>query len=292
MKKIFIFFVLGFSISYSQILRNVDFAFNEANGVIEIEYYYSPLAEEQVADIWIEVSTNGGTTFNKVSAVTGDVGTVQKRGTKKVYWSVFNEYDELKGSIVIKVAGNPTQTMWQIVSTYAMGSPSVMEYNESYQIYYGMFNFNFRDERIKKIFENTFENKQGTIFGAKVTSYPIIYDFFFFGTIYNIKQTPGANLPKKGGINGFGVSASYTLLPIYKYLQPYIGLGYQNSALYIGDNLDNAIEKRNLGSMYLNFGGQLSLASWLKINYTLYKSLNSEINKKWQFTNLNVAIKF
>jgi len=296
MKKLLLLLSIFFSIGYSQVIRNVGFDFNEANGVIEIEYFYAPYDEEQVTDVWIEVSTNGGATFNKAKSVTGDVGVIGGKGIKKAYWSVFNDFEELDGYVVIKVAGNKTMTQGQAIAStikkFTIGTENVWDFNESFQMYYGIIDFKFNDGGIQKVFDKKFEKKgDANSFGIKITSYPLIFDGYYFRQ--NLRPVGALLMPSvDAAIVGWGASVSYTILPIFKYVQPYLGLGYQNSVIYIGKSIGDALEKRNLSHLYLNYGVQISLASWLKLNYTIYNSTSSDINKDWKFSNINIAIKF
>lgn len=281
-----------------QVLKNVNFDYNEANRVFEIQYYYSPYKDDQATEIWLELSTNGGSTFEKVKSVTGDVGVIQGRGTKKIYWSVFEDYEELDGYIMFRVAGKATKTMGQaIASTFndlIFGSSSVRDYNESVQFYYGIDNFKYSENGVQTSFEKKFDMKSGSIYGMKIISYPIIWDFYLFKSSIELKKNvlPILTEEREGAITGWGGSLSYTLLPIFKYIQPYLGFGYKNGAIYIGKNAKDAIERKDITSMYVNLGIQLSLAEWLKFNFTHMKSTSKEASKNWYFTNYNIAIKF
>lgn len=280
-----------------QVLKNVNFDYNEANRVFEVQYYYGPYNDDQATEIWLEVSTNGGSTFEKVKSVTGDVGVIQGRGTKKIYWSVFEDYEELDGYIMFRVAGKATKTIGQaLASTFndmIFGSSSVRDYNESVQFYYGIDKFKYSDDGIQTAFEKKFDMKSGSIYGMKIISYPIIWDFYLFKSSIELKKSVLPLLDdREGAISGWGGSLSYTLLPIFKYIQPYIGFGFKNGTIYIGKSAKDAIERKDLSALYINLGVQLSLAEWLKLNLTYMESTSKDLPKKWSFLNYNVAIKF
>ncbi len=298
MKKfIFLFIVTLGVISYGQVIKNVSFDYNRANQVFEIEYYYGPWNDEDATEIKLEVSTNGGSTFNPVKSVTGDVGLIQKRGTKKIYWSVFNDYEELDGYIVFRVLGYKAKTVGQVVkdaiNDLLLGSKEVREYNERVQFYYGFPTFKYNDNGVQKFFEKSFDYKGGSLFGMKITFYPLIWDIYYLNNNFELKKDLQENLMvKDAGIVGMGGSVSYTLLPIFPYIQPYIGLGYFGGAFYVGDKKD-AIERRKLSTLYLNLGVQLSLAEWLKFNITYMKASDKNTPAKdWNIINYNVALKF
>ena len=110
-----------------------------ANAVVDITYAVEDVDSDS-ADISIEMSNDGGTTFDvPATTFTGDVGRVEVGTGKSVEWlagqDVPGEYwdncqakviaeDVLPGEIVVNLPGGATMTMvWIPAGTFTMGSP-------------------------------------------------------------------------------------------------------------------------------------------------------------------------
>ena len=105
MKKIIIFSALiFFSITFlnAQEVKNVT---SQVNGnQIIIEYDLTGAKYNQVFDVSLYVSFDGGTSFQgPMKSVSGDVGTEVKAGKNKITWDPFSDVPSLEGDIVFNV---------------------------------------------------------------------------------------------------------------------------------------------------------------------------------------------
>ncbi|MDP3929516.1 MAG: hypothetical protein Q8R57_10880 [Bacteroidota bacterium] len=77
----------------------------ENNTKVNVYYNISFLSETKTYVSSLHLSTDGGATFAKLSAVSGDIGAVNQTKTKnlKAVWDIFKDVDELSGSVVFKV---------------------------------------------------------------------------------------------------------------------------------------------------------------------------------------------
>lgn len=77
----------------------------ENNTKVNVYYNISFLSETKSYVSSLHLSTDGGNTFKKLAAVSGDIGAVNQTKTKnlKAVWDIFKDVDELTGSVVFKI---------------------------------------------------------------------------------------------------------------------------------------------------------------------------------------------
>lgn len=99
---LFIAIILSISSLKSQEVKNVTFEVIE--DLIQIEYDLSASKYNQVFDVSLYVSFDGGTTFQgPMKAVSGDVGTEIKAGSNQIIWEPFKDVRSLEGDIVFSI---------------------------------------------------------------------------------------------------------------------------------------------------------------------------------------------
>jgi len=99
---LFIAIILSISSLKSQEVKNVTFEVIE--DLIQIEYDLSASKYNQVFDVSLYVSFDGGTTFQgPMKAVSGDVGSEIKAGSNKITWEPFKDVRSLEGDIVFSI---------------------------------------------------------------------------------------------------------------------------------------------------------------------------------------------
>ena len=91
----------------AQVIKNVDYDYNEASEQIEITYDLMKQDAENYFDILLEISLEGTSLERK--AVRGDIGTYIKAGIgKTITWDVFKDVASLEGDLAIDVLATPS----------------------------------------------------------------------------------------------------------------------------------------------------------------------------------------
>ncbi|MBN1182902.1 MAG: hypothetical protein JXB49_11485 [Bacteroidales bacterium] len=111
MKKIFTILallIIGSTVVFSQKINNVEFS--QTGDKLLVTYSLSGLKSDQLANVTLYVSTDGGKTFKgPLSYVSGDVGENVKGGNKKsIEWEALKEIPDFGGNVVFDVRATIT----------------------------------------------------------------------------------------------------------------------------------------------------------------------------------------
>lgn len=133
----------------------------ENNTKVNVYYNLSFLSETKSYVSSLHLSTDGGNTFKKLTAVSGDIGVVIPTKTKnlKAVWDIFKDVDELTGSVVFKVVLEYTNIplpikelcLYQFSPTAPFGA---MYVKYSRYGYYGSIQTNFGFKSSNAIYAN------------------------------------------------------------------------------------------------------------------------------------------
>lgn len=109
MRKIFgILFVLLPSLCFSQNITNADF--RVVGNTIEITY-----SLDEIADIEIFCSTDGGKSFEQPNNISGDIGDNVMPGNRKAVWQVYSERESLfANSVLFKIKVRESKQAFEI----------------------------------------------------------------------------------------------------------------------------------------------------------------------------------
>lgn len=154
---------------------------------------------------------------------------------------------------------------------------------------------------INKNFNDNFDNKvlkwsPGISIGYTFVKYPMFYDFGFFSSNFSVNNHDW-QYPDKTIIShrGFETSLNMMLLPQIKFLQPYIGIGYNNAAVGVGlykDEEDKTeVSSVGLSKFIYKCGFNLSFSRKIKSKFD-YQRSNVILNNDKSFYRFSFNLLF
>jgi hypothetical protein len=133
----------------------------ENNTKVNVYYNVSFLSETKSYVSFLYVSLDGGNTYRKLNAVSGDIGIVNPLKTRnlKAVWDIFKDIDELSGDVVFKIVLEsdniplPEKKLW--IYQYSPTAPfGVMYVKYARKGYYASLQTNFGFQSANAAFEN------------------------------------------------------------------------------------------------------------------------------------------
>ena len=247
--KLVIYIILLSGFLFPQEIQNVDFTV-KSNGAIVVSYFLDDVSPKTMYKIWLEVSTDGGFTFDiKPQKVKGDVGNgIQGNGPKKILWEVLKERNVLcADDLVIKVKGRQLTSIKSIFRSLFVGNRFTKKRADGMSIYIGT--------RASSILNHSFNqfiaehaSPQTTFLncGIKLVQIPFSFDLNCFADDYRLhKQWVEDNTDYLSFVNdasdislyheGINFAVNYAILPIFVIFYPTIGIGYEAARFRIGE---------------------------------------------------------
>lgn len=133
----------------------------ENNTKVNIYYHISFLSETKAYVSSLYLSIDGGVTYRKLSAVSGDIGPVNQAKTRnlKAVWDIFKDVDELSGNVVFKVVLESSDIPLPIKELcfyqYSPTAPFGVMYVKYARLgYYASLQTNFGFRSSNAVFEN------------------------------------------------------------------------------------------------------------------------------------------
>ena len=133
----------------------------ENNTKVNIYYHISFLSETKAYVSSLYLSIDGGVTYRKLSAVSGDIGSVNQAKTRnlKAVWDIFKDVDELSGNVVFKVVLESSDIPLPIKELcfyqYSPTAPFGVMYVKYARLgYYASLQTNFGFRSSNAVFEN------------------------------------------------------------------------------------------------------------------------------------------
>ncbi len=276
---------------FSQNIRDVDFSVKQ-NGSIVISYsLVGNVSPRAMYKIWLEVSTDGGFTFDiKPRKVKGDVGKgIQGRGQKKILWEVLKERKELVADeLVIKVKGRRMTTISGMLMSPFVGNRLTKKRANGFSLYLGSRATVIYDDQFND-FVDKFANPQESHWnsGLKIIKLPFSFDLNFFADDYRLNpQWVEDNTDYQTVLDdptdvslyheGVALSANYAILPIFVIFYPTVGIGYETARFRIGE-MPPVDETKYTYSAVSNSG----LFTQIGFNLTLFRKYHLEISTKY-----------
>jgi hypothetical protein len=133
----------------------------ENNTKINVYYHLSFLSETKTYVSQLYLSIDGGSTYRKLTAVSGDIGPVNQAKTRnlKIVWDIFKDVDELSGNVVFKVVLESSDIPLPIKELcfyqYSPTAPFGLMYVKYARLgYYASLQTNFGFRSSNAVFEN------------------------------------------------------------------------------------------------------------------------------------------
>jgi hypothetical protein len=133
----------------------------ENNTKVNVYYNVSFLSETKSYVSFLYVSLDGGNTYRKLNAVSGDIGMVNPLKTRnlKAVWDIFKDIDELSGNVVFKIVLESTNIPLPIkelcIYQFSPTAPFGVMYVKYASIgYYASLQTNFGFRSSNAVFEN------------------------------------------------------------------------------------------------------------------------------------------
>ena len=286
---IFVAFLTG--TIFSQNISDVDFSVKQ-NGSIVISYsLVGNVSPRAMYKIWLEVSTDGGFTFDiKPRKVKGDVGSgIQGRGPKRILWEVLKEREELiADELVIKVKGKRMATISGMFMSLFVGNRLTKKRANGFSMYLGSRATAIYEDQFNH-FVSEFANPHESHWngGLKIVKLPFSFDLNFFADNYRLNPQWVENntdyqtvLDNPTDVSlyheGVALSANYAILPIFIIFYPTVGIGYETARFRIGE-APPVDETKYTHSAVSNSG----LFAQIGLNLTLFRKYHLEISTKY-----------
>lgn len=267
-----------------QVVSSVSFkADNE--GKIIVQYHLLIPKEGQTYKVSLLASTNGGRSYINAKSVEGNIGKITTSGRKSITWDVLSDVESFEGeNCVVKVVVEEIHTSSELVSDFLFGGNEVKEKSNGLFIGFGW---------TMTIFPNasTINAKGGFDISVRYLAIPFILDMDGFIQKYSFPQD---FIHGYSGLSfvGLNLSISTSIIPIAQTIIPSVGLGYQASALYLGDQSgESSVSQLAINSLYGVASCQINFSSEWKLVGSYNISLFQD-EKKWNQLILSIGYSY
>ncbi len=295
MERIGLILLIISSLSAQSITR-VDFEVL-AGDLIQVQYSILDDDPDGVYSVQLYASLDGGYLFPiKAASVTGDVGNkVVGRGHKVILWKVLYDVPSLvSDNLVLKVTGKRRATMSGALKSLFVGNRFTKSLSNGVTLYGAKTNslITLNSEFRTLMNNGALTSRTGGRGGLRLTTLPIVYSFDFLAHSWYFNPAdsgvarslnflahgdPGyADQPLYLNYGGFSFSLAYTPLPIFGFVLPKIGGGYNLHQFQIGEFGKSPISSANNRSVFIYGAVQVNIFRWLKINTTFKQSFFGE----------------
>ncbi|MES2559216.1 MAG: hypothetical protein V4590_05720 [Bacteroidota bacterium] len=138
---------------FAQSVRVTNTEIIENQTKVVVSYQITPVDDDKVYTTALFLSTDGGTTFQQLKAVSGNIGELKELPVynQKVVWDIFKDVAELTGSIVFEVRLTtkliPVPIKQMVMYRYTPSAPFGVTYARVRKIgYYGSIKTNFASQ--------------------------------------------------------------------------------------------------------------------------------------------------
>ena len=194
-------------------IKNVSFSFQSEREVVIISYYLDLKSSKDISNVNVFMSRDGGATFQKLTNVTGDIGTISTSGNKQIVFDVFKEFgkEEISGNFQFKVEGEPSINILDIELVYVKG---------------GTFTMGCTSEQGSDCYDNEKPSHKVTLSGYYIGKYEVTQKQWFDVMRSKPSYFKGDNLPVENVSwkDIVGTSGNYMELNGVKY--------YENGFIY------------------------------------------------------------
>lgn len=129
-------------------------------------------------------------------------------------------------------------------------------------------------------------NRGGIIAGIKLVRLPFLFHINYLQE--NFQTSQFVLTPTNIKLKGTNISTSIALFPVIKYFIPYVGGGYQFSALSADKNIQAVISSPYyFGAIQMNFGEFLGHKWTIEVNYN--KSFSGKKSRDWEQASLSIG---
>lgn len=295
MKNIGLIFILLSSLS-AQSITGVDFEVLPGD-LIQVQYNIRDDDPDGVYTIQLYASLDGGYLFPiRAESVTGDVGNkVMGRGRKVILWKVLFDVPSLvSDNLVMKVTGKRRVTISGAFKSLFVGNRFTKSLSNGVTLYGAQSNslVTLNSEFRALINDGVLTSRIGGRAGLRITRLPLVYTFDFLAHSWDFNPDDSrvtqsliflahgdpdyTDQPLRLNYGGFSFSIAYTPLPIFGFVLPKVGAGFNLHQLQMGEFGKSPISSANNPSVFLYGGVQLNIFRWLKINATLKQSFFGE----------------
>ncbi len=257
-----VFLWVGASAATAQSLRNVDFSIFGDSAIV-VSYELEEVQPDELYDVALKVSTNGGLTYDIVpQTVTGDVGIgIKGSGQKHIYWRVLADLPRLDSdALVVRVTAQRRLTtsgmargmakgMMRGVLALFVGNRATRSRSNGVSLDLGSQLTYFNAGVVRSYL---LHSTQGLSFairgGLRYTALPFIWELTTFSEGYRLKPEARERLlpyseyyfrhPQAAGnfwFEGVDLTLRYTVLPIFVYFIPSVGVGYEWGWFRLGE---------------------------------------------------------
>jgi hypothetical protein len=259
----------------AQVVQSVTFGVQSDN-TIEVAYYLSPSQPEQSYEIELLASKDGGVSYFKAKAVSGDVGEVSRAGSKRIIWRVFSDVESFEGEQCgIKVMAKEIHPIGESIMNVLFGSKPTKALFDGLHFHAGWEKTTFSGSTYQAALDRgTVQTSGGVELGVKYLTLPFAFECDGFLQTFRINGSDAVNF------SGINVSGNITLFPMAGFFLPSVGIGYQGSELYVGDSPGSATSQAATNAIFATVGGQLRLTESFSVGIDFKKSIGSG-DREW-----------
>jgi hypothetical protein len=259
-----------------------DVSFNlGADSTVQISYFLKIPNESRPVWVSVEVSTNGGGTFATPRSVSGDVGEVYRSGSKYISWDALNDFDRIETErFMVRVTAKPEETVTGVLGDLFFGSTRVREHVGGWTLYASGYEVILKNPYFRGL-EATGLTRDRYAYGGglRFTYLPFVFDVNGFYRQFRLATITVPNAtPRQFGCN---ISSAVTILPLWQYLIPHVGGGYQISQVLL--ELDTPLGERHVVSTSAPF-----LSAGVSIALTRGFVVAGEYRQSFSFTREDV----